>query len=50
LENRGKEGRIILKWIFKMWVGEAWNGLLWTKRGKGDSCCESDNETLVLIK
>jgi hypothetical protein len=50
LENRGKEGRIILKWILNMWVGKVWNGLLWTRRGKGDSSCESDNETLGLIK
>jgi hypothetical protein len=28
LEVLGVDGRIILKWIFKKWYGEAWTGLL----------------------
>jgi hypothetical protein len=28
LEDLGLDGRIILKWIFGKWVGEAWTGLL----------------------
>jgi hypothetical protein len=27
-EDLGIEGKIILKWILKKWVGEAWTGLL----------------------
>jgi len=29
LVNLGVDGRIILKWIFKKWYGEAWAGLIW---------------------
>jgi hypothetical protein len=27
------DGRIILKWIFKMWDGEAGAGLMWLRMG-----------------
>jgi hypothetical protein len=29
----GVEGRIILKWIFKTWDGEARTGLIWLRIG-----------------
>jgi len=29
LEDLDVDGRIILKWIFSEWDGEAWTGLLW---------------------
>jgi hypothetical protein len=34
LEYMGR-GRIILKWIFTNWNGEAWTGLLWLGTGGG---------------
>jgi len=29
LEDLGIERKIILKWAFKNWDGEAWSGLIW---------------------
>jgi len=28
--------RIILRWIFRQWNGEAWTGLIWLRMGTGD--------------
>ena len=36
LEDPGVDGRIILRWIFRKWDGEAWIGLIWLWRGTGD--------------
>jgi hypothetical protein len=30
-----RDGRIILKWIFKKWNGEVWTGLIWLRIGTG---------------
>jgi hypothetical protein len=36
LEDLNVDKRIILKCIFKMWVGEAWTGLIWLRIETGD--------------
>jgi hypothetical protein len=35
LGDLGVDERIILKWIFKRWDGEAWTGLIWLRVGTG---------------
>jgi hypothetical protein len=36
LESLGLYGRIILKFVFNTWDGEAWIGLIWLRIGTGD--------------
>jgi len=33
MQDLGVDGRVILKWIFKKWNGEARTGLLWLRIG-----------------
>ena len=33
LEDLGVDGRILLKWIFRKYVGASWAGLIWLSRG-----------------
>jgi hypothetical protein len=47
LGDRGVDGRIILKWIFKKWVGG--HGLDWARSWLGQvaGCCKCGNESWV---
>ena len=46
-----KDERIILKWIFKNWVGESWTELIWLRSGGGGGeRWGIRNEPLVSIK
>ena len=35
LEDLDVDGKILLKWIFRKWDWEAWNGLIWVTIGAG---------------
>ena len=35
LGNRGVDGRIILRWIFRKWDVGIWTGLIWLRIGTG---------------
>ena len=35
LEDRGVDGRIILRWIFRKWDVAAWTGSSWLRIGTG---------------
>jgi hypothetical protein len=39
LENRGVDGRIILRWIFRKWDVGAWTGSSWLRIGTGFGKC-----------
>ena len=49
LGDPGIDGRIILRWIFRKWVGGAWTG---SDSGQGQvaGTCECSNEPLGSIK
>jgi hypothetical protein len=49
-EGMGVDVRIILKWIFKKWNGEAWIGLFWLRIGTDGGACEYGNEPSGSIK
>jgi len=35
LEAPGVDGKVILRWIFRKWDGEAWTRLSWLRIGTG---------------
>jgi hypothetical protein len=43
------DGRIILKWIFKKYVGTC-TVLIWLRIGRNSGCCEHGNELPGTIK
>jgi len=43
LEDRGTDGRVIIRWIFRKWCGWAWTGLMWLRIGTGTGTFERGN-------
>jgi hypothetical protein len=43
LEDRGIDGKVIIRWIFRKWGGWAWTGLMWLRIGTGAGTCERGN-------
>ena len=35
MEGPVKDGRIVLRWIFRKWVVGVWTGLMWLSIGTG---------------
>jgi hypothetical protein len=50
LEDLDVDGRIVLKWIFKVWNWVALSGLIWLRIGKVAGVFKCGNETSGLIK
>ena len=50
MEELDVDGKILLKWIFKKWDGEAWNELLWFTIGQVEGACVCGNEPSCSIK
>jgi hypothetical protein len=50
LEDPDIDGRIMLKWIFSKWDGEARTGLLWLRIGVGGGCLFCSNKPSGSIK
>jgi hypothetical protein len=47
-ETQALDGRIILRWIFRMWG--VWTGLGWLRIGQVAGNCECGNEPSCSIK
>ena len=50
LEDPDVDGRIMLKWIFSKWDGNAWTGLLWLRIGVGGGGLFCSNKPLGSVK
>jgi hypothetical protein len=50
LEDPGVDGRIIIRWIFKMWDVGTWARSIWLSIGRVAGTCECVNERSGSIK
>jgi hypothetical protein len=50
LEDSGVDGKIILRWLFRMWGVWLWTGSSGLRIGAGGGTCECGNEPSGSIK
>jgi hypothetical protein len=50
LEDTGIDGRIILKWLFKKFIGRSWTQLIWLRMGTGGRAGECGNKAPCMIQ
>jgi hypothetical protein len=50
LEDPDINGRLILRWIFRMWYKGTWTGWIWLRIGQMVGSCKCGNEPTGSLK